>query len=70
MYMYLRNVFQYKKLIHGDNKADLQVWERLIAGSAAGATAQTIIYPGEVSWSLFYNGYVSDRVTKFSNWVY
>ncbi|KAK3087277.1 hypothetical protein FSP39_003967 [Pinctada imbricata] len=38
----------YKRLIHGDDKSDLKVWERLVSGSLAGATAQTIIYPGEV----------------------
>lgn len=39
---------QYKKMIHGDTKGELLVWERLLAGSLAGATAQTIIYPMEV----------------------
>lgn len=36
-------------MIHGDTKGELLVWERLLAGSLAGATAQTIIYPMEVS---------------------
>lgn len=35
-------------MIHGDTKGELLVWERLLAGSLAGATAQTIIYPMEV----------------------
>ncbi|XP_048774292.1 mitochondrial adenyl nucleotide antiporter SLC25A25-like isoform X2 [Ostrea edulis] len=39
---------QFKKIIHGDSKEELRVGERLLAGSLAGATAQTIIYPMEV----------------------
>jgi hypothetical protein len=44
--------FQFKKIIHGDSKEELRVGERLLAGSLAGATAQTIIYPMEVSRNL------------------
>ncbi|KAG5832581.1 hypothetical protein ANANG_G00292640 [Anguilla anguilla] len=40
---------QIKRLMRGNNtNASLQVQERFIAGSLAGATAQTIIYPMEV----------------------
>lgn len=51
-------LFQYKKMIHGDTKGELLVWERLLAGSLAGATAQTIIYPMEVreKWMFSTNG--------------
>lgn len=45
-------------MIHGDTKGELLVWERLLAGSLAGATAQTIIYPMEVreKWMFSTNG--------------
>ena len=40
---------QIKRLMRGNNEnASLQVQERFVAGSLAGATAQTIIYPMEV----------------------
>ncbi|XP_036389413.1 calcium-binding mitochondrial carrier protein SCaMC-3-like isoform X2 [Megalops cyprinoides] len=40
---------QFKKLIRGGKEgASLQVQERFVAGSLAGATAQTVIYPLEV----------------------
>jgi len=37
-----------KKMIKGDQKRELDISERLAAGSAAGAIAQTVIYPLEV----------------------
>jgi len=37
-----------KKMIKGDDKRELEITERLLAGSAAGAFAQTVIYPLEV----------------------
>lgn len=39
---------QYKKLL-SSNSGKVQTHERFIAGSLAGATAQTAIYPMEVS---------------------
>lgn len=39
---------QFKKLIHGDTDREIGLLERFSAGSLAGATAQTIIYPMEV----------------------
>ena len=33
----------------GNSNRDLAIWERLIAGSLAGAIAQSSIYPLEVS---------------------
>ena len=37
-----------KKVIKGDDQRDLEIHERLMAGSFAGAFAQTVIYPLEV----------------------
>lgn len=37
-----------KKLIKGDDRRDLEIHERLMAGSCAGALSQTVIYPLEV----------------------
>lgn len=48
--MLLLSFFQIKWLIRGSKEGgSLRVQERFIAGSLAGATAQTIIYPMEVS---------------------
>ena len=45
--------FQFKRLIKRDSNRDLTILERFAAGSAAGASAQTILYPMEV-WEHFY----------------
>ena len=37
-----------KKIIKGDEQRDLEIHERLMAGSFAGAFSQTVIYPLEV----------------------
>lgn len=48
--MLLHSFLQIKWLIRGSKEGgSLRVQERFIAGSLAGATAQTIIYPMEVS---------------------
>lgn len=39
---------QFKRIIHGGGDREIGVMERFAAGSLAGATAQTIIYPMEV----------------------
>ena len=39
---------QMKKVISGDSKTELKIHERIMAGSCAGASAQTVIYPLEV----------------------
>lgn len=41
---------QIKKLIKGDREKEITIIERFAAGSTAGATAQTCIYPMEVSY--------------------
>ena len=45
--------FQFKRLIHGD-RGEISIGERFCAGSLAGATAQTIIYPMEVKMRFFW----------------
>ena len=37
-----------KKIIKGSEKREMEVHERLLAGSCAGAFSQTVIYPLEV----------------------
>ncbi|XP_074653822.1 calcium-independent mitochondrial carrier protein SCaMC-3L-like isoform X1 [Tubulanus polymorphus] len=39
---------QVKRLFRGDDNRDLQLYERFLSGSMAGAISQTIIYPMEV----------------------
>lgn len=47
-------LLQIKWVIRGSKEGNsLRVQERFIAGSLAGATAQTIIYPMEVSVKLY-----------------
>ena len=56
---------QIKGLIrHGEDR-EVKVWERLISGSAAGAFAQTTIYPMEVSIAAFYFQELVLDVSKF-----
>ena len=44
--MYL--LLQYKKLIAGDDLEQITSGQRFIAGAAAGATSQSLVYPMEV----------------------
>lgn len=50
LFVYIALWFQIKTLMRGEGgNKELGVIERLCAGSLAGATSQTIIYPMEVS---------------------
>lgn len=46
-FIFLSFLFQYKKLLSSDG-GKIKTHERFMAGSLAGATAQTAIYPMEV----------------------